>query len=46
MLNALRAVFPHTAVWVDHLPDKATRVTYIITARHHGEWPERIAARC
>ena len=45
VLNALRSVFPYTAVWVDQLPDKATRVTYIITARHHGEWPERVAAR-
>ena len=45
VLNALRSVFPHTAVWVDQLPDEATRVTYIITARHRGEWPERIGAR-
>ncbi len=45
VLNALRSVFPHTAVWVDRLPDNPTRVTYIITARQHGEWPDRIAAR-
>lgn len=45
IIKTLGKVFPYTAVWVDHLPGEASRVTYVITARHTKEWPDSIAAR-
>ena len=45
VVKTLQEVFPHTAVWVDHLPEGETRVTYVITARRARDWPDSIAAR-
>ena len=45
VLNALRPVFEHTAVWVETLPDGPTRATYIITARRDRAWPAVVNAR-
>lgn len=45
VLKTLQQVLPHTAVWIDHLPEGETRATYVITARRTAPWPDAVTAR-
>jgi MFS family permease len=44
MLKTLRQAFAHVDVWLDELPDRPTRTTYVISASDAGAWPEVISA--
>ncbi len=44
--KTLNEVFDEVDVWIDHLPESATRVTYVISARDAGPGlPDRLTAR-
>jgi len=45
VVNALSQEFESVAVWIDHLPDEPTRVTYVISARNGAPWPDSVTAR-
>ncbi len=44
--RTLRSVFAEVDVWIDHLPEQPTRVTYVLHARQAGPpLPDRLTAR-
>jgi spermidine synthase/MFS family permease len=44
--GTLRTVFDEVEVWIDHLPEAPTRVTYVLSARDRGPaLPDQLQAR-
>ena len=45
LVKTLEQEFKHVDVWLDHVPDKVTRTTYVISANNARPLPETIMAQ-
>ncbi|MEJ2591151.1 MAG: fused MFS/spermidine synthase [Candidatus Thiodiazotropha sp.] len=45
MVKTLRSVFPRVDVWLDRIPERPMRATYVISASYHYRAPQSLAAR-